>query len=112
MSEYCLRFNIYTYSYSMCSTCLGLTVVIVCLVIWWSNREHLEDTPISRMTAADIDALRQQIEKAVRIGQFYSDFRRMYPYPISTWTYNQMVIAHKRGLLTNAMVKSILKESG
>jgi hypothetical protein len=74
----------------------------------WSKQEHLEDIQINNDA---IDKLRTYIERAVRNGTFYGDFRRMYPYTISPWQYFTMISYRKRGELDNAAVKKILTMS-
>jgi hypothetical protein len=91
-------------------------ILVVILLIWWyrservSVLENLTDIPIRQMTATDITNLRTYIEKAVRLGQFYGDFRRMYPYPITPWQYNTMIASRKLGELDDAKVKNILSQ--
>jgi hypothetical protein len=97
----------------MCGNCAVLIAICVVLVyLLWTKQEHLEDIPITDMTADDIDKLRTYIERAVRVGQFYGDFRRMYPYTISPWQYHTMIKYRKRGELDNEAVKKILSMSG
>lgn len=97
----------------MCSNCAVLLVICLVLVyLLWSKQEHLANIPIADMTADDIDKLRGYIERAVRTGQFYGDFRRMYPYEITPWQYFTMIKYRKRGKLDNDAVKKILHMSG
>ena len=97
----------------MCGNCAALiALVLVLLWILWRRSERLEDIPVAAMTPEDIEKLRTYIERAVRTGQFYGDFRRMYPYTISPWQYFTMISYRKRGELDNAAVKSILAQSG
>lgn len=100
----------------MCNNCVALGILLIVVLVWiFVRREHMEtmeDIPISKMSADDIDKLRQYIERAVRVGQFYGDFRRMYPYEITPWQYNTMIAKRKLGQLDNETVKNILRQSG
>ena len=93
----------------MCPTQFAL--IIVCLVLLYMvlpKKERLENIPVAQMSPDDIDKLRTYIERAVRTGQFYGDFRRMYPYEITPWQYKEMISRRKRGELDNAAVSSVL----
>ena len=71
----------------------------------------MENILYSQMTPADITKLRIYIERAVRIGQFYGDFRRIYRYAITPWQYRTMISYRMRGALDDAAVKAILQKN-
>jgi hypothetical protein len=97
----------------MCSA-RAVLVVLLIVMLWLlaTRSEHIENIPINKMTDTDIDKLRLSIERAARVGQFYGDYRRMYPYIVTPWQYFTMIAYRKRGELDNTAVKDILKQSG
>jgi hypothetical protein len=90
-----------------------VSIILVLLFLLYTRqpREHMQNIPISKMTDDDIDKLRQFMENAVRRGQFYGDFRRMYPYEITPWQYNAMTLKRRLGELDILAIKNILQNT-
>ena len=95
---------------------VAIVLILILTIVYFyrsfKNTEYMDDIPINTMNDADIDKLRSYIEHAVRINQQYGDFRRQYPYSVSTWQFFKMIATRKRGELTNASLKDILIQSG
>ncbi len=90
-----------------------ISIILILLFLLYVNQpsECMQNIPLSKMTEDDIDKLREFMEKAVRTGQFYGDFRRMYPYEITPWQYNTMISKRRLGELDSTAIKNILQQA-
>jgi len=88
-----------------------VSIILILLFLLYTRQpqEHIQNIPIAKITDDDINKLRLFIEKAVQTGQFYGDFRRMYPYEITPWQYNAMIAKRRLGELDSLTIKSILQ---
>lgn len=83
-------------------------------ILYWvirNNTENMKDIPINKMTDADFDKLILAIDKSNRTKQRYGSFRAQYPWEISPWQWNQLILVRRSGDLNLANAKLVVLEN-
>ncbi len=96
---------------------LFLVLVLILVLVYYNKpknktktrtKEYLSDIQPTDMTDDDFNKLITNIERASLIKQRYGSFRKQYPWVITPWQYNKLILFKTRGELTPETAKNIV----